>query len=817
MGNLSRLGSLFFAAALAFAATATHSFAQDSSGAGKEGSRGFVFRYKSELVGVSAGESDGVCEEGEDPASPDCVADGGDDDAEAVETVDGVPDWDDAWIGEVDGVTPLRIEASGSKSDVGSSKVIYQCFKAYDGYGNYNWWIYDVKATLPGFDAWAERVDIVSRSDLGKPLVNSEFDSDGWMVPMAPAAASGRLGFTDEACVRIQVKKDAIPADDVVVNVMVDDYADEDVVGGTVPGENFWTAESAADFTVRMKPNCTSKCYPEDDGTPKVDAISIVTGPESYGYDLDWNYSTNVTRADDVFYRCVKADGAKPYYFWQITYDPSQQDPAYGGWIKAWDVVPRSQLSSPVATSHVPESLGDYSWLAYYHPASTSDEACIRVKADVKALPAEGVRMEMRVTNTDNADGSLSDPDPDAVAPWRWRYVYINTACKYGCRPPSEDRVKDGGFTFEKDPNFPDKVVSGEGLSPLIVTPTTRQNHGDMLYQCFAISGGFGNYQSQTTQWDSDAATWQDGYDIVGGADVSRPMNEAELSGPQFYPSYYTYGDTTTENSFCVRVRPRQDGVGNRSAPLRLMTTVVDTRTPNDGWSPDQENYQSTMFFVSVTPDLEQKDNDGDGVCKFGETGSDCDGLCYPGEEGSSDCVWQEDPLFEASSIHDFGLYQTGKSFSFPGPEEEPVQDAVLFITRATGLASERAVTYAGKEFSYQCFDASGGPWPNWTYSLDLNRAGGGYGWLKNADLVPQSDLYSGAVLPVESDFMRANYPLDPTETTTSTRVCMRWIAQQPAAGEQQEMTFNLFASNFKTADATTYSFVQKGEGKIVP
>lgn len=809
MAHSKRISALFFTLALVFGGAVAQSNAADGAN--------FIFRYKTGLTEDVAGDNthDGVCEEGEDPASPDCVDEEvpGDDEeepGEVVETVDPVPDWDNGWFGEVEGLTPLRISATTQKTDVGTSKIIYQCFKAEDGYGNYNWWIYGSSTDLPGFDLWAEKIDIVSRSDLGKPLINAVFN-DQWMgdVPMAPDPVGGRLAFTNEACVRIQVKEDAIPADDISVNVMVDDYPDEDVVGGTMPGESFWTADSGADFNVLMKPNCTSNCYPGDDGTPKVDTISIEMSTSNYGSEMSWNFSDRVARNDDVFYRCVKAQGPNPYFFWKMTYDPTQQAPEYGGWVKGWDVVPRSQLSTPVAMTHQFEELGDsYSWYEYNHPVTTSDEACIRVKVDASALPAEGVTMDLRVDNTDNADGSMNDPD--AYTPWRWEYIYINTTCKYGCRPPAEDRVQDGGFTFDRDPEQDVKV--SEGLDPLIVTPTTRQNHGDIIYQCFAISGGFGNYLTKSSEWSS-GANWQDGYDIVSPANVSQPMNEDELYAPQWMPSYFTYGDTTTNSDFCVRVRPRQDGTGDRDVPLWLKMKVVDTRMPNDGWSPATSDFQSFNFDLFVTPEQEQSDNDDDGVCKFGETGSDCDGLCYPGEEGSGDCDWPEEPGFASSYIDRFGYEATQPAYLFP--QDDPEYDSYLWISR--GGSSGYAVTYSGQHFSYQCFNSTG-PWDSWTYRVDLDLQGGGYGWLTNLDLVLPTELYSSAVTPLGGG-IDAYYPSpESMELTTSKQVCMRWVAGHPQSGEHSEAFFWILGTNHREADvATDYRITEIHSGYIVP
>jgi len=792
-----RMSVLLFALALLFGGAVAQSNAADGAN--------FVFRYKTGLTEDVAGDNshDGVCEEGEDPTSPDCVDEEVPDEeetGEVVETVDPVPDWDNAWIGEVDGVTPLRISATTQKTDVGTSKVIYQCFKAEAGYGNYNWWIYGSSTDLPGFDLWVEKVDIVSRADLNKPLVNALFDGD-WLgnVPMAPDPVGGRFAFTDEACVRIQVKEDAMPADDVVVNVMVDDYPDEDVIGGTMPPDRFWTADSAADFNVVMKPNCTSNCYPGDNGAPKVDTISIEMSTSNYGSEMSWNFSDRVARNDDVFYRCVKADGPNPYFFWKMTYDPTQQAPEYGGWIKGWDVVPRSQLSTPVAMTHQFEELGDsYSWYEYNHPVTTSDEACIRVKVDASALPAVGVTMDLRVDNTDNADGSMNDPD--AYTPWRWEYIYINTTCKYGCRPPSDDRLQDVGFTFERNPNN-DKVVADEGLSPLVVNPTTRQNHGDILYQCFSISGGFGNYQIKSTDWGG-VVPWLETWDIVAPANVSQAM---ESDDPHWYPSFTTYGDTTTENSFCVRVQPRPDGIGSREDSQDLLMTVVDIREPNDGWYPDDENYQELNFHVFVTPEQEQADNNGDGICKFGETGSDCDGLCYPGEEGSNDCTIDPPP-----AGYGFGTIEQWSWMASPCDYGHDLEDP-LCTPNTPGLPvwmlmdtfrSKYAVTYGGAGFSYQCFRAEGpGQGYNWwRYSVEYNSYGDPVDWLQALDIVPKVDLYGGTVAPRVSG--GNYYPADLILTTQETEMCVRWIARQPAPGERHPLELNVFTQNYMNSSA---------------
>lgn len=231
----------------------------------------FVFRYKSGIVadpnasGPSGGDTGG--NPGDTGGNPDDenVLVGGVDQA----TTDTEPGNEND---DPDAPSPaLSVEKIDGKLTAGSDRIIYQCFRATGGYGNYG---FAIRPSFDGDTSWIESADIVVRSDLHSPSMPNSMmvDQD---VAVAPSTDGTTFGVSGggEACIRIKINSDTASGETASTTLYVDDYKDELVTGGRIPVDDFWNDANWKTIDVSFTPGCSVGCTVPD-------PLVIVGAPE---------------------------------------------------------------------------------------------------------------------------------------------------------------------------------------------------------------------------------------------------------------------------------------------------------------------------------------------------------------------------------------------------------------------------------------------------------------------------------------------------------------------------------------------------------
>lgn len=789
----------------------------------------FVFRYKAAMVGQTAegnGNGDGVCDPGEE-GSPDCpgttpeedhaddgVCDPGEEDTRdcKIITVDQKPNWDGFYSNG-----SVTMSATVGTRNVGADNLIYQCYKATGGNGNYMFWL---NQQVGGDTHWIDMIDVVMRSDLGVPMVSSQYS----YAYVAPAFDAGldklSVDHNGEACVRVKVKPDQVPAFDALGDLWVDDYPSSVVSGDRVAKINFNNTASWAAVSVKLKPNCLN----EDCTIPTVGPDL----PTPHGFTLE---PTGTTQ---------KVSSTKAYHLYDSQAVWNGADMARGPMFVA------KGGSFPYTIN---AAIGQGKWLA--QPAGDGDGGCL-----ISALP----------------EGGLMDSSPGSVSRHFTGTISVREASgdeRHYAISLDDQNVKssffDSGSTMaitipdcngEYGPDYApkppvdkvavsptpadDDVDTGTGPAPLALTmTTTRKETGSMFYQCFHAAGGYGNYNFWigSNYSGADQGDWQEAMDLVTPANLSSGIsNVEEYPVPSNVGSDWIY-TTTSNGDLCVRVTPKADGSGNRK-PLKLYLGLQDYQNPDPVFGPSGGPDYSGMITRNFQMDPNGTPggggggtgNNGDGVCQPGETGSDCNGVCEMGESGSADCEGGTAPTNNGD-----GLCQPGESGSDcdgvcqsmeEGSADCPVPadfvpatisgfgsagsavtngaattDSLFAMDLGTGYLqmSPYARLMNGGKFGYHCFYVSNGSWPNWTHFLYVDAVQGSWNWLTNLDLVYKSDLYFGEVAPYSyTDHTGRYLPSPPTSpaTTTQTNVCARWIVQRPAEGDRLSIPLKLETTN---------------------
>lgn len=277
-----------------------------------DGSNDFIFRYKAEIAGNPADENvdeppsvedegpsggeegpseNGICEPGEsglpdcdgvcdnfEIGSPDCSLQ----EDNRIEDVSIIPD--DFVGGDSDVLTLIPTSA---KSAVEPDGIIYQCFQAEGGFGNYHF-ILDPYVNGE-HRSWVESFDIVLDDDLGTTLPSSVYEDSWGEYLVAPAydAVNDRfpVDYEGEVCVRVKVKEDAFPVSDAMISSFyVMDYSESSVTAGSISPYDFFMGDNWINMIVHLKPECTSDCNvgvptPPDDIWSDTDELTLASYP----------------------------------------------------------------------------------------------------------------------------------------------------------------------------------------------------------------------------------------------------------------------------------------------------------------------------------------------------------------------------------------------------------------------------------------------------------------------------------------------------------------------------------------------------------
>jgi len=214
----------------------------------------FVFRYKSAIVNADQGGGDAGNDGGDESGSEDDGPSGSN-----VGAVTGIPDYDnmDSYHEDDDPEPSLSLVSTGGTSTVGPSRIIYQCFKASGGWGNYNFMV----DPFVGDTSWIESYDVVMRTEVGSSAFQQSWIEE-FNLGVAPAISGGSLGVTSsgEGCIRIKVKENAVTKNFAKTMFYVNDYPDTLVSSGHVSEDDIWNYTGGIDLPVTFKPDCGSDC-----------------------------------------------------------------------------------------------------------------------------------------------------------------------------------------------------------------------------------------------------------------------------------------------------------------------------------------------------------------------------------------------------------------------------------------------------------------------------------------------------------------------------------------------------------------------------
>lgn len=240
----------------------------------------YLFRYKAALAeqaNDSIGDKDGVCEPGEsgpedcdghcaagEEGTPDCPAaeNPGDDDEgpgdTPVNTVAGDVG-DPVEANDPAAPSPLKLKPTTGKLTVGPSRIVYQCYEASGGWGNYT---FAVPTPPDGDWSWIESYDVVMKSKLGSSsFPGSWFPPERYYVAPNADTTSGKLTVShgEEACIRAKVRQNVASEAPATLYLLVNDYADSVVVNDKVTFADYW-ADDFVSTSLTLDPECAGGC-----------------------------------------------------------------------------------------------------------------------------------------------------------------------------------------------------------------------------------------------------------------------------------------------------------------------------------------------------------------------------------------------------------------------------------------------------------------------------------------------------------------------------------------------------------------------------
>jgi hypothetical protein len=269
----------------------------------------FVFRYKSGLI--SHVQTDG-CEGTDGPCD---VEDDENEDAKAIDDVEFIP-VDEFVQQDPQAPTELRLTVTDGERKPNSEEIVYQCFEASGGHGNYN---FAIMQPLTGDMSWVSDFDIVAQSHLGSPM-SAHFD-----VPMMrtfPVFDYENRSFdvtaTGEVCVRFLVDTNVWEPEPVTVSFSVADYPTEMISSGAVSETSYFDAPSVRMLTFSMNPaNTQGWSLPPQ-------SLMLVMGPSSPIMNLGENpFPFHASGGSGDYTWSVTGDG--------VTYDPEAHTLTFAG------------------------------------------------------------------------------------------------------------------------------------------------------------------------------------------------------------------------------------------------------------------------------------------------------------------------------------------------------------------------------------------------------------------------------------------------------------------------------------------------------